>query len=493
MTDISPEIAQAAEEFLKRDEAKDNLLTFVEYTHPRWTSGPHHAEICEKLEAVERGEIKRLMIFAPPRHSKSELASRRFPAWYIGRHPEKQLICASHTEHLASDIGADIRDIIADPIYKNVFEDVSLNEDAKAAGRWRTSKGGICVSVGAKTAVAGRGADIFIFDDIIKGRNAAESPRERDLVWRWFIGDAYQRLQPGGAIVFMTTRWHEDDPAGRALEMEEWEVLNLQAIANENTDNEKALWPKWWPLNELRKKRKTFIAAGRSRDWQAQYQQNPTPQEGNFIKRKWLEDARYVKAPENLRIYMAADFAVTSQSEGKDPDRTEIGVFGIDAASDIYVLDWWSGKEESHVWIEKLIDMVKEWKPMTVFGEKGVIRNAVEPFLNKRLQERKVHTYIEWMPTQRDKLSRGRSFQAWASTGRVRLPAGPIWADEFITEVCLVPAGRYWDKFDTTAHMFLALDELAAAPPPDLMDYEEDDESDYGDGISIQSREWRVM
>ncbi len=455
----TPRVA-AAKELLARHEARRSLLAYTEYTHPKWETSKHHVQICEHLEAVERGEIKRLMIFAPPRHGKSELASRRFPAWYMGRNPSRQIICASHTADLANDFGAEVRDIVQDPWARNIFSKLQLNPDAKAAKRWRTTEGGIYVAAGVDGTITGRGAHVAVIDDPIKGRNDAESPRMRELAWRWYLGDLYQRLMPDGAIVLMTTRWHEDDLAGRILTHlgDSWTILKLEAIANEGTDHEEALWPGWWPLEELREKRDMYRKAGRLIDWTAQYQQRPTAEEGTEYKRDWFSE-RYDTQPDNLRVYIASDYAVTKATGSNDPDYTEHGVFGLAPDDRLYVLDWWSGRTTSDVWIETLLDLVERWKPSGVYGEKGVIKNSIEPLLERRKRERRVYFRQEWLPTSSDKLARGRPFQAWAASRRIVFPRVSTWAEEVIDQVVSVPGNRYWDKFDVMAHMIAAIDQ----------------------------------
>jgi hypothetical protein len=217
---------------------------------PGFETARHHQQIAESLEAVERGEIKRLMVFAPPRHTKSELCSRRFPAWYLGKNPDKQIIASTYNQDLASDFGRDVRGIIASDEYKNVFNDVSLKEDSKAANRFHTNSGGIYVSVGVGGPITGRGAHIALIDDPIKNREDADSEIYRERVWKWYTSTLYTRLMPGGAIIVILTRWHEDDLAGRLLERQEtgdkWDVISLKA-----RDNGKALWPAWYNTEAL--------------------------------------------------------------------------------------------------------------------------------------------------------------------------------------------------------------------------------------------------
>lgn len=287
---ITPQ--EAAQAILRRQAARDRLLPFVEYTHPCWGSGAHHRRICEAMEKFESGEIRRLMIFAPPRCSKSEIASRRFPAWYLGRHPDHQVISASYGDELAHDIGQDVRDILRDPYYQHIFPGVELRADSQAAGRWRTTGGGIYVAAGVGGPIVGRGAHRAIIDDPIKGREQADSLRMREIAWRWYWGNLHTRLMPGGGILLMMTRWHVDDLAGRLLktEGELWTVLEMPAISKEDTEQPEALWPEWFPLSEMRQLRGQMTKAGRMREWYAQYMQRPTVDQGTYFRREWFAE-----------------------------------------------------------------------------------------------------------------------------------------------------------------------------------------------------------
>lgn len=454
-----PTRSEAAAELLRRRQARRNLLAFTEQTHPSWQSAEHHAKICAALEAVERGDCKRLMIFAPPRHSKSELASKRFPAWYLGRHPDRQVIACSYNDDLATDFGRSVRNLVADPAYLRVFPGCSLSADSTAAGRWHTAQGGAYISTGIGGSITGRGAHLGIIDDPVKNREEADSERIRDSVWRWYTSTFFTRLMPGGAIVMMLTRWHEDDLAARALASEHWDVLELQAVTDEDTPQAKALWPDWYPLPRLTEIRSVIGP----RDWTALYQQRPRAEQGAYIKREWFGD-RYNEAPK-VNVYMASDFAVTEPREGADPDSTEHGVFGVGPDDTIYVLDWWSGQTTPDVWIDAALDLVAKWKPLAWFREGGVIRRAVEPFLARRMLERKVYTRNDndmWLSPVHDKATRGRAFQARAAMGKVSLPVAP-WADKVIDQCVGFPGATHDDKFDAMSLMCLAIDQAHPA------------------------------
>jgi predicted phage terminase large subunit-like protein len=454
----------AAAELLKRRKARNHIVNFAEYTHPQWQTGEHHKIICDHLEALERRDIERLMIHAPPRHSKSELASRRFPAWYMGRHPGNQVLLTSYGDEIAEDLSRNVRNIMRDPYFHALFPDVQLAADTTAAGRWETTAGGIFVAVGIGGAATGRGAHLGIIDDPLKGRADADSPRTRQIIWEWYHGVFRTRLMKGSCQLLMMTRWHESDLAGQLLETEGkyWSVLNLEGIANEGTDHEKELWPEMYPIEVLSGLRRDLASAGRLREWKAQYQQKPTAEEGIFIKREWMRN-RFDEKPPHLNVYIASDFAVTEAEENRDPDWTVHGVFGVDPENKIHVLDWWRGRTTPDVWIDSLIDMLLRWKPRTWFGEKGPIRRSIETFLTKRMLERRCYANMEWIASVKDKAARARSLQALASMGRITWPKNQPWVDEAIENIVGFPTVKHDDDFDVIALMCLAIDEAHPA------------------------------
>ncbi len=438
---ISPQ--EAASELLRRRGARKSMGAFTEFTMPGFQSSPHHLIIDKALERVERGELKRLMIFAPPRHSKSEKASRRFPAYYLGRNPTKQIITTTYGHDLASDFGRDVRGIVSSEEYAKLF-DVGLRSDSKSANRWHTSEDGIYISTGVGGSITGRGFDLGLIDDPFKNREDADSEIIRKKVWKWYTSTFYTRRMPGAAIIIILTRWHEDDLAGRLLEKQkqggdQWEVINLQAIENEGTNHEKALWPEWYPLEDLHQI-KSVIG---DRDWSALYQQNPVPDEGIYFtkdKFRW-----YDKLPDNLTFYGGSDYAVTEDGG----DFTEHGVFGVCPNDNVYIADWWSGQTQSDVWIETQLDLVLKWKAMMWGSEMGAIRKAVEPFLELRMRQRRAFTTLEWLPTQANNKEAGaRTFQALVNSGLVYLPKGEQWAMDLVNQLVLFPAGKYDDKVD---------------------------------------------
>lgn len=427
----------AAQELLNRRRARASLLEFTKYTNPVYVAAPHHDLIASKLEAVERGEIKRLMITMPPRHGKSELASRRFPAWFIGRNADKQIIAASYNSDLANDFGREVRNIVHSPEFSALFE-TTLAEDSKAANRWHTDKGGMYVAAGVGTAITGRGADILLIDDPFKDREEADSEIRRQRVWDWYTSTAYTRLMPGGAVVVINTRWHDDDLSGRLLLEQEtgdkWELLSLPAIDPQG----KPLWPDWYPLERLEQIRSVLPA----RDWNALYQQNPIPDDGDYFKSDWFGE--YEELPPNLRMYGASDYAVTDGGG----DFTEHGIAGVDGSGNLYIADWWFGQTTSDTWIEKQCDLIIQHEPMVWLGEKGVIQKAVEPYLIRRMQERQAFCRMEWLASISDKPTRARPIQALASMGKVFLPKRAPWKAHVQSQLLRFPAGANDDAVD---------------------------------------------
>ena len=435
---------------MKARQARKRLLAFTEYTKSNYQRAAHHQLIAEKLEAVERGEIDRLMIFMPPRHGKSELVSVRFPAWYLGRNPSHQIITASYAHKLAAKFGRQVRNLIAAKEFQTVFPGVTLAPDSEAKDLFNTNHDGAYLATGVDGSVTGSGAHIAIIDDPVKGRKEAESETVRDTAWDWYQGDLYTRLMPNAAIVVCQTRWHEDDLSGRILESEgriedggQWTVLELPALHPERG----ALWPEWYNETTLERIRQAIGP----RDFSALYQQQPQPDEGTFFQRAWFKTWQALPA---LRYYGTSDYAVTDGGG----DYTVLTMWGIDSAGDVYRVAQWRDQASSDKWIEAQLDMIAKYKPLCWFGEGGVIQKAIEPMLRRRMRERNTHCRLEWMPSVADKPTRARSFQAMAATGRVHFETG---AD--LSEFLVFPAGKHDDEVDTASLIGRAIDQAHPA------------------------------
>ena len=410
----------------------------------------HHRLIAERLEEIESGKIDRLLICMPPRHGKSELASRRFPAWFLGRNPENSVIAASYNSELAGEFGREVRNIVADADYEALFE-TRLAADSSAANRWHTDRGGMYVAAGVGAGVTGRGADVLLIDDPIKDREEADSELKRERVWQWYTSTAYTRLAPDGRVVLIQTRWHEDDLAGRILEKSasEWTVLDLPALDEAG----QALWPARYPQAALERIRTTIGP----REWSALYQQRPVPQEGAYFERDWFR--WYGTRPKHLRIYGASDYAVTDQGG----DYTVHLVVGIDENDDIYLLDLWRGQTRSDVWVEAFLELVERYQPLIWAEEQGQILKSLGPFIEKRMRERRTYCRREQFASLADKPTRARSIQARAAMGKIYLPEAPDWAGAMLGELMSFPAGRHDDQVDALSLIGRMLDRMAGA------------------------------
>ena len=436
-------------------DATDHLIAFTEFTNNQYTAAAHHRKIAAKLEAVERGEIDRLMIFMPPRHGKSELASRRFPAWYLGRNPTRQIIAASYNSELASDFGRDVRNIVASQEYGCIF-DTCLRDDSRAADRWNTDSGGAYVAAGVGTAITGRGAHVLLIDDPLKDREEADSETIREKVWNWYTSTAYTRLMPGGAVVLIQTRWHEDDLAGRLLESnpDEWDVLELPAI----DDDGNALWPQWYDKESLDRIRKTIGP----RDWSALYQQRPAPEEGTYFQSDWLRPYTQAPAKETMRIYGGSDYAVTADGG----DYTVHVVVGLDPEGRMYLLDLWRKQAASDEWVESFCDLVREWKPIGWAEEQGQIKSGVGPFLDRRARERNAFVARDQFATRGDKAIRAQAIRGRMALGGLYVPTQNHWYPVFRNELLAFPAGKHDDQVDALGLVGQLLDKMMAGQKP---------------------------
>lgn len=494
--------------------ARRDLLSFTRYTFPGYKPAPHHRLITDTLDEVAAGKKKRVMIFMPPRHGKSELSSRRFPAYFLGRNPEKSIISASYNNDFAADFGREVRGLVASAKYRALFN-VGLSADSKAANRWHTDKRGMYFAVGVGSATTGRGAHFLGIDDPIKNREEADSETIREKIWRWYTSTAYTRLESDigfddvaeddwlwrefqkdieagkaepfeGAVVLTMTRWHEDDLAGRLLAQmeqggEEWEILELPAIRTDEFGNELSLWQQKYPLSRLQKIRDVIGI----RDWSALYQQQPAPEEGLYFKREWMR--HYHEAPDHLRIYGASDYAVTADGG----DYTVHAVVGIDPHDNIYILDIWRHQTDSNVWIETFCDLVIKHKPLNWAEEQGQILKSIGPFIGRRMLERKAYCAREQFTVVADKPTRARSFQARMAMGKVYFPVNAPWLADLENEMFTFPAGVHDDQVDALGLVGRMLDAMIAGTVPEAP--EPDNLKDYYSNDDDTADEWRVV
>lgn len=473
MTEAAPSLDQvnAAQRLLAARTARDSLLAFTRLTmpHPQDMGDPtislyeeaiHHRAIVEALEKVERGEIRRLIISMPPRHGKSELASKRFPTWCAGRHPNWQVIFATYSQEFGEDFGKKVREIIKTETFRQVFPDLYLKPGSAASDRLELHGDGILVFTGIGGAVTGRGADLLIIDDPVKNREEAESPANRNRIWEWFTSTAFTRLMPGGRIVIIMTRWHEDDLVGRIFnpdftpreQADKWLVLELPAVRDG-----KALWPAKYPMVELDSIRETIGP----RDWSALYQQKPTPEDGEYFKKADILAAAYetpADMPRNLVWYGASDHAL-KVAQGRDYN--VIGCVGVDENEDIWLpYDIYWGRQETDKQVEEMISQMRRHKPLNWWAGRDHITGSIGPFLRKRMAEERVHCWIEELPEKGDKRQKARALQGMMATRRIHFPKNAAWFASALSQMLKFDGDKHDDFVDFLGNACRGLERL---------------------------------
>lgn len=437
---------------MRRDEAAESLLRFSEYTTPNWKPGKIHRVICDQLDRVVRGEVDRLMLLCPPQHGKSTVASRRFPAYLLGKNPQTDVISASATAQLAEEFGRDVRNCIGSHDYKNLFPGTQLAEDSQAKGRWNTAQGGGYYAVGIGGALMGRGAELGLIDDPFATWEDGQSQLSRHKAWEWYRGTFYNRIRPGGKIIVIQHRMHEDDLVGRLLAQQasggdRWEVVELPADLNDPP----------WPERYDRAALERIKANTDPLKWSALYMQNPQPEEGTFFQKDWFWFYDPATVP-TTRKYLTSDFAFTENGG----DYTEIGIHGVmqeRGETKLYLcLDGWYGQADQMDWVEQYLALVQRHRPMVEFGEGGMPRRASEGLILKLRRERHIPGgRVEWLPSVNDKVSRASALRAMASMGRVGLPDND-YGHRILGQLLGFPGAKYDDAVDMCGMMARVID-----------------------------------
>jgi len=473
---LQPLPAPTAEDF-----AFSRLISYAAYQWPGYRDAGHHRLIARHLEAVERGDIKRLMITMPPRHGKSMLASEFFPAWYLGRNPDHYVVTATYAQELADDFGRKVKNQIEDGGYQAIFPGVTLADDSKSAKRFHidgslggyehaVSQRGAFYAVGVGGPLTGRGAHLLLIDDPVKNREDAESELIRKKTKDWYTSTAYTRLMPGGRIVIIQTRWHEDDLAGWLQAEhghEEWTVLDLPAI----NDAGDALWPEQYDLDALNQIKRALPP----RDWSALYQQRPSPETGDYFKRDWIFEVDSLPPRETLRVYGGSDYAVTSDGG----DYTVHVVIGIDPQGNPWLLDMWRHQTSSDKWVEAFCDLVLKWKPIGWAEETGQIKSGVGPFLVKRMLERQAYVVREAFPTRGDKAVRAQAIRGRIAMRGLRVLRNAEYKTDLINEMMSFPVGVHDDAVDALGLVGQLLDKTMSGREPAPEPVEEEMEEGY--------------
>ena len=438
--------------------ARDSLLAFAHRvapvlqieTEPKvFMVGPHHKKLAKLMDAIARGEKKRILISVAPRMGKSLMSSYLFPAWYLGKFPNRRVIMASHTADMATGFGRKVRDLINTPEYREIFPGIELKADSKAAGQWATNKGGEYFSTGVGSALAGRGANLVVIDDpfseqaVISGNTDIFAD-----AFTWFQSGPLQRLAPDGACVIIHTRWSKLDLIGQLInqmaknpDTEQWDVVEFPAILNDGTSDAKSLWPERWPLDALLQKKAVMAPFL----WSAQYMQNPTGEAGALLKPEWWRDWDKEDPPDCEYVIMSLDAAQEAHNRA---DYNAFQVWGVfydaNEVANLILLDAWKKRMEYPELKAAMLEEYERWEPETFVIEKK--SNGSVLFQEMRHAGLPVS---EFTPGKgNDKIARVNSISDIVSSGLVWAPRDRRWAQEVIEECSDFPNGTNDDHVD---------------------------------------------
>ena len=421
--------------------AQNSFMHFVKKVWPEFIDGYHHNVLAKKFEEIASGKLKRLIVNMPPRHTKSEFASYLFPAWLMGKKPKTKIIQATHTAELSYRFGRKMRNLMNDEQYRRIFKDVYLRADSKASGRWDTNHGGEYFGAGIGGAITGRGADLLIIDDPHSEQSITDT--SFDNAFEWYVSGPRQRLQPGGAIVVVMTRWSERDLTGRLIRQQaevkadEWEVIEFPAILPSGSP----IWPEYWKKEELEKIQANLPVMS----WEAQYQQKPTSEEGAIIKREWWKMWKREEIPELQHIIQSYDTAFSKKETADFSAISTWGVFRTEFSQDNIILldcvkDRWEFPELKKIALEQY----NYWEPETIIVE---AKASGQPLIQELRQVG--IPVVSYTPSRgNDKLSRVNSVSPIFESGQVWAP-NKKFAEEMIEECAAFPYGDHDDLVDT--------------------------------------------
>jgi len=434
-----------------QSKAKSDFLSFVKCVWPEFVEGSHHRHIAEKFNKLASGEINRLIINMPPRHTKSEFASYLLPAWMVGRNPKLKIIQATHTGELAIRFGRKAKNLIDSEDYHKIFQ-TRLQEDSKAAGRWETAQGGEYFAAGVGGAITGRGADLLIIDDPHSEQDAM-SPNAMESAYEWYTSGPRQRLQPGAKIVLVMTRWSTKDLTGMLLanqkeaKADQWHVVEFPAIMDQGS-KPKPVWPEYWKLEELEKVKATLPTS----KWNAQWMQEPTSEEGAILKREWWMKYDSDDIPPLYHVIQSYDTAFLKKETA---DYSAITTWGLwypeeDGPPQLLLLDAIKGRYEFPELRRMALEQYSYWKPETVIVES----KASGLPLTYELRQMDIPV-VNFTP------SKGNDKHARVNACAPLFESGMIWApdqkfaEEVIEECAAFPFGDHDDYVDSTTQAIM--------------------------------------
>ena len=426
----------------KGSQVKSDFLSFVKHVWPEFIEGSHHKIIAEKFNKIAEGKIKRMIINMPPRHTKSEFASNMLPAWMIGRKPDLKIIQTTHTTELAVRFGRKAKTLIDSPEYQEIFK-TRLREDSQAAGKWETEQGGEYYAAGVGSAITGRGADLLIIDDPHSEQDALNADA-LEKAYEWYTSGPRQRLQPGGTIVVVMTRWSLKDLTGalikaqKEVKSDQWEVIEFPAIMPSG----EPVWPQYWKLDELEKVQASLSIP----KWNAQWMQNPTSEAGAIIKKEWWRVWDDEEIPPLKHVIQSYDTAFLKKQTADYSAITTWGVFypEEDGAANLILLDSLKGRYEFPELRREALQQYDYWKPETV-----VIESKASGLpLTAELRQMGIPV-VNFTPSKgNDKHARVNSVAPLFESGVIWAP-DKKFAEEVIEECAAFPYGDHDDLVDS--------------------------------------------
>lgn len=462
-------LLERAKKIKEAEASKVDFLTFVKAVWPDFIEGRHHKIMGEKFGRLADGSLKRLIVNMPPRHTKSEFASYLLPAWLMGRTPRIKIMQTTHTAELAFRFGRKTRNLMNSSEYADIFEKVRLSQDSQAAGRWETANGGEYFAAGVGGAVTGRGADLLIIDDPHSEQDAL-SPTAMEHAYEWYTSGPRQRLQPGGAIVIVMTRWAENDLTGKLLKQQardvladKWEVVEFPAIM---PDSDEPLWPEFWAKKDLLGVKGSLSVA----KWEAQWQQNPTSEISAILKRDWWQKWEKKAIPPLSYIMQSYDTAFSKKETADFSAITTWGVFypveGEPAS--IILVDARKGRWDFPDLRRRALEEYNYWEPECVLIE----AKASGMPLTQELRTMGIPV-VNYSPSRgNDKFTRVNSIAPLFESGLVYAPE-TTWAEEVIEECAAFPAGENDDYVDTVTQALRRFREGGFITHPE--DYKDED------------------
>ena len=447
-----------------QNKAKGDFLSFVKCVWPEFIEGSHHRHIAKKFNDLATGKIKRLIVNMPPRHTKSEFASFLLPAWMVGRNPKLKIIQATHTGELAIRFGRKAKHLIDSEEYKKIFV-TKLQEDSKAAGRWETAQGGEYFAAGVGGAITGRGADLLIIDDPHSEQDAL-SETKLESAYEWYTSGPRQRLQPGGSIICVMTRWSTKDLTGMLLshqkqpKSDQWEVVEFPAIIDDDSPKALPVWPEYWDMDELQKVKAT-LPVGK---WNAQWMQRPTSEEGAIIKREWWRKWKHDYIPDLKYVIQSYDTAFLKKETSDFSAITTWGVFypGEDMAANLILLDSVKGRYEFPELRREALHQYNYWNPDMVIIE----AKASGMPLTQELRSLNIPV-VNFSPNRgNDKHVRVNSISPLFESGVIWAPEEKF-AEEVIEECAAFPYGDHDDLVDSTSQALMRFRQGGFIPHPE--------------------------